>query len=210
MRRLEFIAGRKIFGLVLAAVFASVASISARSDAVAVIDPKAAVEFVLKTCLSAMEGLANVEAIAQENKWFRLPNIPSNSKLVTSRSRWRANGFFVATWSWIDRNLPNCFVGLLPYNKVDRDGFFDTISASVELKVISDTTPTITNRDASGNVISDRALSSALRLRQETYEIMGGWPAKRVRLLLSSHDGTMSGALIYMEAPAAGEAPQDR
>ena len=199
---------RKIVGLALAAVFASAASIPARSDAVAVIDPKAAADFVLKTCLPAMDDLANVETMAQEKNWFRLPYIPSNSKSVTSRSRWRANGFFIATRTWIDGNLPSCFVGLLPYKKVDRDGFFDAISASMELKVISDTTPTITIRDASGNIIPDR--SSALRLRQETYEIMGGWPAKRVRLLLSSNDGTVSGALIHMEAPTAGEAPRDR
>ena len=107
-------------------------------------------------------------------------------------------------WSWIDGNLPNCFVGLLPYNKVDRDEFFDAISGSVELKVISDTTPTITITDDSGNVIP-----SALRLRQETYEIIGGWPAKRLRLLLSStNDGTVSGASIYMDP--AGDAPHDR
>jgi hypothetical protein len=213
MRRRDFIAGRKIFGLVLAAVFASVASISARSDAVAVIDPKAAAEFVLKTCLPAMEDLVNVEAIAQENKWFRLPDIPSNSKLVTSRSRWRVNGFSVATWSWIDGNLPSCFVGLLPDIKVDRDGFLDAISASVELKVISEWVGPDRITDASGHVYNDVELqSSPLRFRQETYEIIGGWPAKRVGLVLSSRgsDGTVSNASIYMEAPTAGEAPQDR
>jgi hypothetical protein len=179
---------RKILGVALAAVFASAASIPARSDAVAVLDPKAAAEFVLKTCLPAMDDLANVETMAQEKNWFRLPYIPSNSKSVTSRSRWRANGFFIATWIWIDGNLPSCFVGLLPYKKVDRDGFFDAISASVELKVVS-----------------DRVLP---RLRQETYEIIGGWPAKRVRLLLSStNDGTVSGASIYMDT--VGDAPHD-
>jgi hypothetical protein len=180
---------RKVVGLALVAVCTSAASMPARSDAVAVIDPKAAVEFVLTTCFPAMDDLANVETMAQEKHWFRLPYIPSTSKSVTSRSRWRADGFFIATWSWIDGNLPSCFVGLLPYKKVDRDGFFGAISASMELKVIS-----------------DRALA---RLRQETYEILGRWPEKRVRLLVSStDDGTVSGASIYMEA--AGDAPHDR
>jgi hypothetical protein len=41
---------REIIGFGLAAVFASVTTIPARSDAVATIDPKAAAEFVLKTC----------------------------------------------------------------------------------------------------------------------------------------------------------------
>jgi hypothetical protein len=180
---------RKIVGLALAAVFASAAGIPARSDAVAVIDPRAAAEFVLNTCLPAMDDLANVETMAKEKNWFRLPYIPSNSESVTSRSRWRANGFFIATWTWIDGNLPSCFIGLLPFQKIDRDGFFDAISTSVELKLIS-----------------DRALP---RLRQETYEIISGWPAKRVRLLVSStNDGTVSGASIYMGK--TGDAPHDR
>jgi hypothetical protein len=138
-----------------------------------------------------MDDLANVEMIARENNWFRIPYIPSSSKLVTQRSRWRANGFFVATWAWIDGNLPNCFVGFLPYNKTNRDGFFDAISASVELKVIS-----------------DRALP---RLRQETYEIISARPA-RLKLLLSSttDNGTVSGAAIYTDMRTAGDLPDNR
>ena len=84
---------RKIIPLALAAVFASAACISARS-AVAVIDPKGAAEFVLKTCLPAMDDLANVETMARERNWFRLPYIPSSSKSVGSISRWMANGFW--------------------------------------------------------------------------------------------------------------------
>ena len=193
---------RKIIPLALAAVFASAACISARS-AVAVIDPKGAAEFVLKTCLPVMDDLANIETMAQEGNWFRLPYIPSSSKSVGSRSRWMANGFFVATWSWIDGNLPSCAVRLP--NKVDRDGFFDAISAAVELKVISDKPlhMTVTN-NATGS-------TSPLRMRQETYEIMGRRFAKRVRLLFSSTgDGTVSGALMSVHTPTAGEAPLDR
>jgi hypothetical protein len=64
---------REIIGLGLAAVFATVTSMPARSDAVATVDPKAAAEFVLKTCLPAMDDLANVEMIARENNWLLLP-----------------------------------------------------------------------------------------------------------------------------------------
>ena len=180
----------KIIYLTLSAASVLAASTPARSDAVAVIDPKSAAEFVLKTCLPAMDDLANVEMMARENNWFPLPYIPSNSRSVTSRSRWRANGFFVATWIWIDGNLPSCFVGLLPYKKTNRDGFFDAISASVELKLIS-----------------DRTLP---RLRQETYEIIGEWPAKLKLLFSSTDDGTVSGASIYMDMPTAPDAPPDR
>jgi hypothetical protein len=80
---------RKVIGLALAAAFALAASASARSDAVAVIDPKSAAEFVLNTCLPAMDDLQKVEVMARENNWFPLPYVPSNSNHVTSRSRWR-------------------------------------------------------------------------------------------------------------------------
>jgi len=181
---------RKVIGLALAAAFALAASASARSDAVAVIDPKSAAEFVLNTCLPAMDDLQKVEVMARENNWFPLPYVPSNSNHVTSRSRWRANGFFVATWTWIDGNLPSCFVGLLPYKKTNRDGFFDAISASVELKLIS-----------------DRTLP---RLRQETYEIIGERPAKLKLLFSSTDDDTVSGASIYMDMPTTPDALPDR
>jgi hypothetical protein len=178
---------RNIIPLALAAVFASAACISARS-AVAVIDPKGAAEFVLKTCLPAMDDLTNIETMAQEGNWFRLPYIPSSSKLVESRSRWMADGFYVATWSWIDGNLPSCSVKLP--NKVDRDGFLDAISASVELKVIYDKPLHLTaTNNATGS-------TSPLRMRQEAYEIMGGRFAKRVRLLFLSADDTVSSAVM--------------
>jgi len=183
---------RKVMGLALAAAFALAASASARSDAVAVIDPKSAAEFVLNTCLPAMDDLQKVEVMARENNWFPLPYVPSNSNHVTSRSRWRANGFFVATWTWIDGNLPSCVVGFRPYKKTNREGFFDAISASVQLKLIS-----------------DRRLP---RLRQETYEIIGERPAN-LRLLFSStddNDSTVSSVSIYRDMPTTPGTPPDR
>ena len=51
---------------------------------------------------------------------------------------------------WVDGHLPNCFVGL-PSKHINRDEFFNAISASVELKFIADRTRS--------------------QLRMETYEI---------------------------------------
>jgi hypothetical protein len=71
------------------------------ADATETVDPKSAVEFVLSICLPAMDDLSSVERLAQENKWFRLPTNPSSdSKYTTAHLRWRANGYFVTTWSF--------------------------------------------------------------------------------------------------------------
>jgi hypothetical protein len=179
----------KIICFTLSAVSVLAASTSGRSDAIAVIDPKSAAEFVLKTCLPAMDYLANVEVMARKYDWFALPYIPSNSKSVTSRSRWMTNGFFVATWIWTDGNIPSCFVGF-PYKKTNRDGFFDAISTSVRLKLVS-----------------GRKL---LRLRQETYEIIGEQPTKLKLLFSSTDNGTVISAEIYMNMPSAPKASPDR
>ena len=144
----------------------------ALGDAIETVDPKAAVKFVLSVCLPAMDDVTNVERMAQENKWFHLPTNPSSdSKYTTVHLRWRANGYFVTTWSWKEGNLPSCFIGIRPFKKVDRNGFFDVISACLELKPVFDTTRST--------------------LRQEMYEVARKRP---LRLLFSSiEDGTMSG-----------------
>jgi hypothetical protein len=167
--------------IIAALAFAAIVT-PAWGDATETIDPKSAVDFVLSTCLPAMDDVASVDKMGQENNWFHLPAIPSNSEHVTQRSRWRSNGFFIATWVWNDGNLPNCFVGLRPYKKVNRDAFFDAISASLELKLISDNT-------------------LQQRFRQETYAIIGERPLK---LLFGSdnNDGTVSSAGIYMDEQA--------
>lgn len=167
---------RKIVG---AAALTLAAITPVLGDATETIDAKSAVEFVLSTCLPAMDDVANLEAMARENGWFPLPRVPSNSPHVTQRLRWRVDGFFVATWVWNDGNLPSCFVGFQPYKKVNRDDFFAAISVSLELKPIS-----------------DRTLQQ--RFRQETYEIVGKRPLKL--LFSSTGDGTVSGASIYMES----------
>jgi hypothetical protein len=177
----------KIICLTLSTVSVLAAGTSARSDAISGIDPKSAAEFVLKTCLPAMDDLANVELMARKYDWFAPPNIPSNSKSVTSRSSWMVNGFFVETWIWTDENIPSCFVGFT-YKETNRDGFFDAISVSVGLKLVS-----------------DRKL---LRLRQETYEITGEHPAN-LKMIFWSDNGTVISAEIYMDMPRA-KAPPDR
>src|SRR5258708_30977360 len=53
------------------------------------IEPKAAVDFLLSTCLPAMDDLANVERIAQEKNWFRLSDLPPTEH-VTTTAHWRA------------------------------------------------------------------------------------------------------------------------
>jgi hypothetical protein len=174
----------KIICSTLLAVSVLAASTFARSDAITAIDPKAAAELVLRICLPAMDDLANVELMARKHDWFALPNITSNSESITSRSSWMINGFFVETWIWTDGNIPSCFVGST-YKKTNRDGFFDAIAASVGLKLMS-----------------DRKL---LRLRQETYEIIGDRPAK-LKMIFSSDNGTVISAEIYMDMPTAPNA----
>jgi hypothetical protein len=165
--------------LISAAALTLAAIIPAWGDATETVDPKSAVEFVLSTCLPAMDDLTSVERLAHENKWFHLPTTAHDSKYTTPHLRWRANGFFVTTWMFKNGNVPSCFVGFRPYKKVDRDGFFHAISTSLELKLIS-----------------DKMYST---LRQETYEIIG---ERLMKLLLSSiNDGTVSAATIFIDTP---------
>jgi hypothetical protein len=89
----------------------AVAQISpAWSDAAETIDPKSAVDFVLSTCLPAMDDVTHVENIARENNWFQLPTTALDSQFTTPHSRWRANGIMVTTWIFKTGNIPDCFV----------------------------------------------------------------------------------------------------
>jgi hypothetical protein len=135
---------------------------------------------VLSTCLPAMDDLASVERLAEQNKWFHLPSNPSSdSKYTTAHLRWRANGYFITTWTFKEGNVPSCFIGVAPYRRVNRDGFFEAVSAALELKPISE--------------------NKSPTLRQEMYQIVG----RPLRLLFSSNvaEGTMSGASIYWSSP---------
>ncbi|SRR6266436_795185 len=108
------------------------------SDAAETIDPKSAVDFVLSTCLPAMDDVTHVEKIARESNWFQLPTTALDSKFTTPHSRWRANGIMVTTWMFKTGNIPDCFVGFFPNKKVNRDEFLETISASLQLKLTSE------------------------------------------------------------------------
>jgi hypothetical protein len=127
-----------------------------------------------------LPGLRHNGDVKGVRRWFQLPSNPSSdSKYTTAHLRWRANGYFITTWTFKDGNVPSCFIGIAPYRRVNRDGFFEAVSAALELKPISENKfPT---------------------LRQEMYQIVG----RPLRLLFSSNvaEGTMSGASIYWSPP---------
>jgi hypothetical protein len=101
-------------------------------DAIETVTGSSAVEFVLSTCLSAMDDTANVERTAKENNWFHLPTTAYDSQYTTPHLGWRAKGYAVRLWSFKPRNLPSCFIGIRPFKKVNRDEFFEALSASVK------------------------------------------------------------------------------
>lgn len=74
-------------------------------DATGTVDPKAAVEFVLSVCLPAMDEVANVERMGQENKWFGLPTTAYDSKYTMPHLGWRADGYSVRVWSFTPGNF---------------------------------------------------------------------------------------------------------
>lgn len=84
---------RKIIGLALTAAAALAASLPALADS------KSAAEFVLKTCLPAMDDLSKVEVMAQEGNWLTFPSRPATDpKMFASKSAWRVNKLHVSTW----------------------------------------------------------------------------------------------------------------
>jgi hypothetical protein len=86
----------KIVALAVAAVVALSASVPALADS------KEAAEFVLKTCLPAMDDLSKVEAMARQGNWFALPPNPAiDRNSIAPGSGWRVNKFVVRTWTWI-------------------------------------------------------------------------------------------------------------
>jgi hypothetical protein len=99
------------------------------------LDPKAAADFVLSTCLPAVEDLAKVEKIAQEKGWKRLPDVLPPSELVKPRANWKTSEFSVLITDYVfpDKGTYRyCFVGFLP-NRLARNGVFEAISDNIEL-----------------------------------------------------------------------------
>jgi hypothetical protein len=98
-----------------------------------------AADFLLSTCLLAMEDLAKVEKIAQEQGWKRLAQ-PLSMELVKPRANWKTPDFSVLITDYIfpDKGTyRNCFVVFLP-NRVERDGLFEAISGSIQLTLESE------------------------------------------------------------------------
>jgi hypothetical protein len=123
---------------IIAALALTSITAPAWADATETVDPKSAVDFVLSTCLPAMDDVTHVEKIARENNWFQLPTTALDSKYTTPHSRWITNGIMVITWMFKSGNVPNCFVGFFPYKNVNRDKFLETVSTSLELKLTSE------------------------------------------------------------------------
>jgi hypothetical protein len=128
---------RKFIDLALAAAFAS-------TSAAALADSKSAAQFALNTCLAAMDGPAKVEAIAREHNWTNVPL--ENARGMMSLSAWEVmqseDKFLVSVGTMMfGPPLNYCSVGfpgknVAPDKKINRDEFFNVISASAEVTLI--------------------------------------------------------------------------
>jgi hypothetical protein len=167
---------------IVALAVAAVAALGASEPALA--DSKEAAEFVLKTCLPAVDDLSKVEAMVRQGNWFALPPNPAiDRNAIAPGSGWRANKFVVRTWTWIKDGAhdPTCFVALLGDPTIDRDEFFNAISAAVELKQVLE---------------EPQSGGAQQRLRIETYDIKSDGP-NRVQFKMSVlSDGTVSSAMF--------------
>jgi hypothetical protein len=184
---------RKITVLAVSGAFVLVASTSAFADS------KSAAEFLLKTCLPAMDDLSNVEVMARDGNW--IPRTPLNgaalSRFMKSNSMWDVaqdeDKFNVNVWishlGELDFNV--CFVSFFSKD-ANRDEFFNILSASLELIFTSDT--------------------RFPQMRGETYEIKNDRPKRLVLFIQSQLDGSVTMSSIaeqrrYLISPAAPPAP---
>jgi len=175
--------------------FFAVFALNATSPALG--DGKSAAEFALKTCLPAMDDLAKVEVMARENNWFRHPPLtftfidPKLSEMLKSQTRWSATyagrTFSVITGTnEIAKIFPYCDIGIndiYVHNNISRDEFFAAISASLELKLVSDGT--------------------YVPLRIEYYEVKTGTYDKVHISIKSLLDGRMTGVDFYKVVSSA-------
>jgi hypothetical protein len=131
----EEITMRKITAFVLTA--ALIAGPSAFADS------KSAADFLLKTCLPTMDELSKVEMMAREGGWtYMKPAVSLASQ--KSHSVWLvAQGedrFVVSVWInhilQSDANI--CYVDFSS-NEVNREAFFNYLSATLELTFLADT-----------------------------------------------------------------------
>ena len=157
---------RKFIDLALAAAFAS-------TSAAALADSKSAAQFALNTCLAAMDGPAKVEAIAREHNWTNVPL--ENVSGMMSESTWEVmqgeDRFLVMIGTMILTPPFNLCTVLFPSKNVNRDEFFNLISASAEL-----------------TFIRDRKTSRSL---VQTYEIKSDRTNKLMLTIMSASDGIL-------------------
>ena len=139
----------------------------------------------ISACRSIRRSISKVVAMAQQGNWFALPPNPAiDRNSIAPGSGWRANKFVVRTWTWIKDGAhdPTCFIALLGDPTVERDDFFNAISAAVELKHVPDEAP--------------RPGGAQQRLRIETYDIKSD-RLNRVQFKMSVlSDGTVSSAMF--------------
>jgi hypothetical protein len=105
-------------------------------------DGKSVADFFHTTCLSVVSDPTSAERMASENGWVRFPVPPVSQQ--PDLPRWRADGFFITRFTPGDGSgnpdVPACFVGIRPSREVKWDEFFDSISASLELKRLHEDT----------------------------------------------------------------------
>ena len=168
---------RKILGLAFVAF-------SLTTTASALADSKSAAEFVLKTCLAAVERFAKVEVPCTYP--------PKDLKFVMPHTDWEAvrRGERYSVTTWINEragNIPTCIANFHETKNINRDDFFAAISATLELKLESEQTNP--------------------RMRTEDYNVTSGSGNFLLRLI-SHLDGSMAVSLI-ISRQAASHPPSD-
>jgi hypothetical protein len=169
---------RKIIDLTLAAALASTPAAPVPADS------KSAAEFALNTCLAAIDDPAKVEAIAREHNWTT--QSPQNPTGIMSQSIWEVvqgeDEFLVSIGTaTLSQPLNYCsiaFLGqnMLPSKKVNRDEFFNVISASAEVTFIRE--------------------AKTLQSLQQVYEIKSDRINKLMLTILSTTDDFVIVSLI--------------
>jgi len=182
----------KITVLAVSGAFVLAASTSALAGA------KSVAEFLLKTCLAAMDDLSNVEAMAREGNWTPkpLPSFVTPNRFQKSHSRWDValadDRFSVQVWinQFGQQDYNICFVNFLSNDvdrseTVDREELLTFIAASVQLTPVSETKFAKTN------------------MRSEVYELKNNRitsdRAKSVRLLITSQSDAKVDMVGIME-----------
>jgi hypothetical protein len=106
-------------------------------------NPTTAAEFTVATCRGAMDDLAKVEAMAEEQHWTTTSEgfAGAQNDRVTLRSAWTVtqgdDKFIVATGnSQIGAGTGNVCMVMFPGVKLQRNEFYNVISAAMELKAI--------------------------------------------------------------------------